>query len=171
MRAKIDAQISAGKLPACCRTLGGTVSDLPGDLIFDTLIYIDVLEHIEDDRAELVSATNHLAPNGTLILLAPAYNFLFSPFDHSIGHYRRYNKDMLIDITPYDLHIEKLFYLDSVGILMSLTNRFFLKQSMPQLQQILFWDHRVLPLSRILDKLTGYSVGRSIVGIWRKITK
>jgi SAM-dependent methyltransferase len=168
MRAEIDALIAAGRLPACCRSEGGFVGTLPAGELFDTLVYIDVLEHIEDDRAELAAAAAHLAPGGALVVLSPAHNFLYSPFDKSIGHWRRYNKRMLREITPPVLRIEKLIYLDSVGMLTSLVNRFLLKQSMPKVEQILFWDRTLLPFARLFDPLTGYLTGRSIVGVWRK---
>lgn len=167
MRTEIDALIAAGRLPACCRTQEGSVGTLPAGALFDTLVYIDVLEHIEDDRAELAAAAAHLAPGGALVVLSPAHNFLFSPFDKSIGHWRRYNKRMLREITPPGLRIEKLIYLDSVGTLTSLANSLLLNQPMPKVEQILFWDRYLLPLSRLLDPLTAYLTGRSIVGVWR----
>jgi hypothetical protein len=168
LRTQIDGLISSGQLPASCRTQSGFVSDLGVSERFDSFIYIDVLEHIENDRAELEAAADHLAPGGTLIVLSPAFNFLYSPFDKSIGHYRRYDKPMLRALTPTNCHLEKLIYLDSVGMATSLVNRFILRQPMPTVEQIIFWDRRVLPFSRFLDPLLGYSFGRSIVAVWRK---
>jgi len=168
LRVEIDRLISERKLPESCRTQSGFVSDLNLSEHFDSFIYIDVLEHIENDRAELDSAAARLAPGGTLIVLSPAFNLLYSPFDKSIGHYRRYDKSMLKALTPSGCRLEKLIYLDSVGMATSLVNRFLLRQSMPTVDQILFWDRRILPFSRFFDPLLGFSVGRSIVGIWRK---
>jgi SAM-dependent methyltransferase len=170
LRVEIDRLISEGKLPGSCRTQSGFVSDLSISERFDTFIYIDVLEHIADDHAELESAAARLAPGGTLIVLSPAFNFLYSPFDKSIGHYRRYDKKMIRALTPTGCHLEKLIYLDSVGMATSLVNRFLLRQPMPTVEQILFWDKRILPFSRFLDPLVGYGFGRSIVAIW-KMTK
>lgn len=168
MRAEIDSLIAAGRLPAICRTQSGFVGTLSREILFDTLIYIDVLEHIEDDRLEIENAAMHLSPGGTLVVLSPAHNFLYSPFDNAIGHWRRYNKQMLRQITPPGMKIEKIIYLDSVGMLTSMANRFLLNQPMPKVEQILFWDRYLLPLSRLFDPLTGYVTGRSILSIWRK---
>ena len=46
--ATIDEKIKAGRLPAVCRTRQGRLEDDP-DALFDTIVYIDVIEHIEDD--------------------------------------------------------------------------------------------------------------------------
>src|SRR5579872_4366058 len=53
-------------------TVCGTLQSLPGQQ-FDTIIYIDVLEHIENDRDELLAAGTHLRPGGHLIVLSPAH--------------------------------------------------------------------------------------------------
>jgi hypothetical protein len=168
LRAEIDRLISERKLPACCATRDGFVSDLNEGETYDTFIYIDVLEHIENDQAELNSAAARLDLNGNLIVLSPAFNFLSSPFDHSIGHFRRYDRKMFRALTPKGCHVEKLIYLDSLGMATSLANRFVLRQSMPTVEQILFWDKRILPLSRVFDALIRYNLGRSILAIWKK---
>src|SRR5262249_3976487 len=87
------------------------------DQQFDTIVYIDVLEHIEDDRKELDIATRHLRSKGHLIVLAPAHQHLFTTFDAAIGHFRRYNRSMLRRISPSSLTIKRLRYLDSFGLI------------------------------------------------------
>jgi len=159
--------VAEGKLPACCQALLGTVADL-GPERFDTLIYIDVLEHIQDDVAEFCMAAERLEPGGRLIVLSPAHQSLYSPFDQAIGHYRRYDRGMLGALTPGNCRLEKCLYLDSAGLLVSLGNRMLLRQSMPTLKQILFWDRRVIPISKVLDRLTGFRLGKSILAIWKR---
>jgi SAM-dependent methyltransferase len=144
----------------------GTLDDLPGRR-FDTILYLDVLEHIEDDRAELDRAAAHLNTGGCVIVLAPAHPFLFTPFDAAIGHFRRYTKTSLLAAATPKLRIERLIYLDSVGLAASLANRLFLKSSMPSYSQIQAWDRMMVPVSRVLDPLLGYHVGKSVLGIWR----
>ena len=63
---------------------------------FDSILYINVLEHIEDDRAELLSAYRALPVGGFLLLFVPALPQLYSKFDRSVGHFRRYYKKELI---------------------------------------------------------------------------
>jgi hypothetical protein len=126
------------------------------------------LEHIENDRAELQEASSRLSAGGRLIVLSPAFNFLYSPFDKSIGHFRRYNRKMYEGLTPTDCTMERLMYLDSVGSAASFVNRMFLSQAMPTVNQILFWDRRIIPVTKWVDRLLRYNVGRSLLGIWVK---
>ena len=73
------------------RIVTGTLSAIEPTEQFETILYIDVLEHIEDDASELARAASHLAFGGNLVVLVPAHQFLFSAFDAAIGHYRRYD--------------------------------------------------------------------------------
>ncbi|MEQ1474101.1 MAG: methyltransferase type 12, partial [Candidatus Acidiferrum sp.] len=132
------------------------------------VIYIDVLEHIENDLAEMARASRLLRKNGTICVLSPAHSWLFTPFDSAIGHFRRHNRPTLSSLSPAGCEIVKLDYLDSVGMLASLSNKILLHQSIPSLQQIKFWDRALVPLSRVLDPLTLHKVGKSILGVWRK---
>lgn len=143
----------------------GTLRNLEGRR-FDTILYIDVLEHIEDDRAELRLAAAHLSPGGALIVLAPAHPWLFTPFDAAIRHFRRYTKRTLANATPPELSREKLIYLDAVCLAASAANRLFLKSAMPSESQIQIWDRLMVPLSRFIDPLLGHQVGKSVLGIW-----
>ncbi|MDE3166165.1 MAG: methyltransferase domain-containing protein [Acidobacteriota bacterium] len=148
-----------------CTVTTGTTADVAAAR-FDTVLYIDVLEHIEDDRAELQRAARLLNPGGSIVVLGPAHQFLFSPFDAAIGHFRRYNRPSLRACSPPGCRLEALFYLDSVGMILSLANRLLLRQSLPTPAQIAFWDRRVVPLSRLLDPLTARRLGKTICAIW-----
>jgi SAM-dependent methyltransferase len=167
-RGIIDEQVRLGRLPACCRTVGGTLQDLPAGASFDSILYIDVLEHIQADATELQLAACRLLPGGRLVVLSPAHPFLHSQFDDAIGHYRRYTSSSLAALQPAGCRLTRSVYLDSVGLLTSLANRFLLKQSLPTREQVLFWDRWLVWLSRILDPLTGYRLGRSILVIWER---
>ena len=162
----LESAVRSGTLPAACRVVPGTVKDLPERDRFDGILYADVLEHIEDDARELSDAALHLSPGGHLIVLSPAYAFLTSPFDSTIGHYRRYHRASLLAAAPETVVPVRMTYLDSAGLLTSLVNRAFLRQSMPTSQQIAFWDRYLIPVSRTLDSLTLGSFGRSILGVF-----
>ena len=153
---------------ARCRVETGSTETFSTRTRFHVVLYVDVLEHIPDDRRELARASALLLPGGTIIVLAPAHQWLYTPFDKAIGHQRRYNKDRLSACTPSDCVIIELMYLDSVGILASLGNC-LARQATPQLRHILFWDRVLVPSSRWVDAFTSYRIGKSIVGIWRKL--
>jgi hypothetical protein len=129
---------------------------------------MDVIEHIEDDAAELRRAAGLLRPNGVIVVLSPAHQWLYTPFDKAIGHYRRYTAARMVAITPPGTRLERNRYLDSVGMLASLGNKLVLNASQPKLKQILLWDRVMVPLSRLVDPLTLYCLGKSVLGIYRK---
>lgn len=156
--------------PSCsdCEVWIGTVGSIVAGESFDTILYIDVLEHIEDDATELQRAAARLNPDGSLIVLSPAHHWLFSEFDRSIGHHRRYTRATLSALNPPGLQLARCFYLDSVGLLASAANRCLLRQPLPTPKQISLWDNTMIPCSRVLDPLTGHSVGKTVVAIWKK---
>jgi SAM-dependent methyltransferase len=153
-----------------CRVVIGTLDAVDPHERFDTILYLDVLEHIEADGEEVRKAAALLSPAGHLIVLAPAHQFLYSPFDSSIGHFRRYNWAGLKALTPVDHRLSRLFMLDSVGFLASLANRLILRSAMPTMAQITTWDRAMVPLSRLLDPLLRYRFGKSVVAIWQAAT-
>jgi 2-polyprenyl-3-methyl-5-hydroxy-6-metoxy-1,4-benzoquinol methylase len=168
MTREIEKAIEAGELPSICEARNGSLNDLSGDEKFDTIIYIDVLEHIEKDGDELKLAARNLKNGGYLVVLSPAHQFLYTPFDKAIGHYRRYNKKSLSKVVPESLRRVKLLYLDSVGVFASLGNKMILQSPSPTHEQIQLWDKKLVPLSRFFDTVFRYKIGKSILGIWQK---
>jgi hypothetical protein len=164
LRVRLAPNITSGRV----HCISGTLEAVDENARFDCILYIDVLEHIADDRAELTRAAEHLTPGGHLIVMSPAHEFLYSNFDRAIGHHRRYNARTLASVAPTGLDLECMRYLDSVGMLASLINRWLLKQSQPTHAQIQLWDKRMIPSSRLLDPLLGFRLGKSILGIWSK---
>ena len=165
---RLHAELQRRGLSQRCHVVHGTLSDLPEHDCFDAVLYLDVLEHIADDSAELRRTVTHLRPGGALIVLAPAHPWLYSDFDRAIGHQRRYTKATMIKTIPPGLTEEFLIYLDSVGLLASGANRFLLHQAIPTSRQIQLWDRVLVSLSRIADPLLRYSLGKSLLGVWRK---
>jgi protein-L-isoaspartate O-methyltransferase len=144
----------------------GTTADLESRERFDTVLYLDVLEHIEEDGAELARVAAQMNPGGSLIVLAPAHDVLYTPFDREIGHFRRYTKSTLRAVAPSGFREDTMAYLDSAGLLASVGNR-LLRRSMPTEAQILFWDRFLVPCSRVLDRLLMGTAGKSILAVWR----
>lgn len=165
---EIETLIRKNKLPNYCKVIKGTLSTVSSDNKYDTIIYIDVIEHIEDDKSEVKLASQYLKEAGTLIVLVPAHQYLFNEFDTALGHFRRYNKKMLKEVVPEGLKEIEIFYLDSIGLLASLANKWFLKQSTPTEKQILFWDNFIITVSKLIDPIISYSLGKTVIGIWKK---
>jgi len=167
MASLLKEKIAAGIINSNCTVINGTI-DNAGNVPFDTIIYIDVLEHIENDQAEMIKAAALLKPGGKLIVLSPAFQFLFSPFDKAIGHFRRYSKKSIQKTIQGRMKNVSIHYLDTAGFFSSLANRLFLRQEYPLEKQIIFWDRFLIPASVFLDKIFFYSFGKSILGIWEK---
>ncbi len=89
------------------------------DKYFDTIVCINVLEHIKADNQALGNMFRLLKPGGTLILLVPIHQFLYGEIDRSIGHFRRYNSSELVTkILNLNLKIimtRKLNLLGAIG--------------------------------------------------------
>lgn len=165
---QLEASLAAQPLPSPVRALCGNTDVLRRDERFDTILYVDVLEHIDDDSAELAKSATHLRSGGHIIVLAPAHQALYSEFDKAIGHFRRYSKASLIAAAPAVLQLVEAYYLDAVGMAASLTNRLLLRASAPTHGQIKFWDRVLVPVSRVIDPVLARSVGKSVVGIWTR---
>jgi SAM-dependent methyltransferase len=170
--AALTAQIPAtlADLPGrgIVQTRTGTLRDLPANETFDTILYIDVLEHIEDDHNEMRLALTHLLPKGKIIVLSPAHPWLFNEFDRALGHYRRYTRRSLRACTPDGATLLEIYALDSCGLMASVANKLFLHQSLPSPKQIAFWDRCLVSLSRWTDPLIGFSLGKSLIGVWQR---
>ncbi len=165
---QLRSEVSALPSPDKIEVREGTLASMPESLRFDTILYVDVLEHIADDRDELARAAAHLTPGGAVIVLSPAHQWLFTPFDTAVGHHRRYTLDALRAITPAGASMTRAEYLDSVGLLASLGNRLLLRQGMPTARQVALWDRVMVPLSRRLDPVLAHRVGKSVLAVWRK---
>ena len=136
---------------------------------FDTIFYLDVIEHIEDDRFELDTAYNLLKKNGHLIIIVPAFQILFSKFDQKVGHFRRYRKEFFKRYSDEkNLKIKKLVYFDFLGFFIILFSKLLnLSNSKKTTLGIKIWNF-LIPLSRLIDKITFHSIGKSIVCIYEK---
>jgi SAM-dependent methyltransferase len=166
--AALEENLRAAPSPVPTRVTVGDIGALSPAEQFDCILYIDVLEHIEDDKGELRRAERHLAPGGHLVVLCPAFQILFSEMDHALGHFRRYTKRTLAAAFPPTLQPVELFYLDSLGMIASLANKFVLRQSAPNEGQVKFWDGTIIPISRVLDRLLFHEMGRSVIVVYRR---
>jgi SAM-dependent methyltransferase len=164
----LQRKLKEGSLPDNCKVINGNIDQLQPTDQFDCILYIDVVEHIPNDKQEIRYATDHLRTGGHLVVLSPAFQFLYSPFDKAVGHYRRYSKKTIRNLTQPSLVLQRCIYLDSAGFFASLSNKLFLKQSYPSLSQVKAWDRGMIPISRVLDPLFFYSFGKSILATWKK---
>lgn len=136
---------------------------------FETILYMDVIEHIEKDEDEVKNAIKKLEQNGYLINIVPAFQFLYSSFDKDVGHYRRYNKESFIKLAEKNnVKIVELKYFDSIGFLILCLSKFLkIRGNNKTKFGIQLWNF-LMPISRLLDLIFFYSFGKSIVCIYKK---
>lgn len=168
MARTLERRVASGALPARVEVHACALAALPELGAVDTILYVDVLEHIADDRAELAEAARRLSPGGHLVVLSPAHEWLYSEFDRAIGHHRRYTFAALAALTPAGLGMVRRRMLDCVGLAASSVNRFVLRSAMPTRRQIALWDRVMVRASRWIDPLLGHRVGKSVLVVWRK---
>jgi len=97
---------------------------------YDTIVCLDVLEHIDDDLIALQNLKNALKPGGVLIISVPALGWLYSHRDEEIGHYRRYNKhELLKKLTDAGFEISTIRFWNLTGLLPYLISEKLLKIS------------------------------------------
>lgn len=132
---------------------------------FDTILYLDVLEHIKDDVSEIKNAYKLLKKNGTLIISVPAFQFLYTLYDKKIGHYRRYNKKSFRSLLKKNnIKKYKMRYFDFVGFFLILMSKIFFKDNINNFSlKIKIWNS-LIPISFILDFiLMKFFFGKSLL--------
>ena len=136
---------------------------------FDTILYMDVLEHIEDDEKEINRALEQLKPGGNIIFFIPAYQFLYSDFDKAIGHVKRYTKHFFLTFKrDKKISITELKYFDSIGFFMALLNKLFNKDKIETIGLgIKIWN-KLIFLSKIMDLIFFNKFGKSLLCIMKK---
>ena len=136
---------------------------------FDTIMYLSVLEHIEDDKEEILQALSKLRKNGNLIICAPAHNFMYSEFDKEIGHFKRYEMNFFKELKFKNAIVLKSFFIDSFGYLLYFINKLvFKKEVYPSKLKVFIWDKLFIPITYIIDFVTFYKLGKNIICVIKK---
>lgn len=135
---------------------------------FDSMVYVNVLEHIEDDRQELLYINNALKSGGSVCIFVPALSWLYSDFDASVGHYRRYHKKQLQELVEEaGFEIVKISYFDIVGIIPWFIFFKLLKKKLTANNATLY-DKIVVPVLRIIESFLPIPIGKNLIVIAKK---
>jgi SAM-dependent methyltransferase len=135
---------------------------------FDSIFYVNVLEHVEDDRAELSLMHRQLNAHGHALIFVPALPALLSDFDRSIGHFRRYRKNELNEkFRNAGFSIIKIKYFDIAGILPWYINFILLKKTLSG-NSVAAYDRIVVPLMSKIEKRLSPPIGKNLLVIAKK---
>lgn len=131
---------------------------------FDSLFILNVLEHLENENTALDNCSFLLKPKGVIVVLVPAYSFLYSKLDRDLGHYRRYTKPKLVNLLKSrKFSIKKSFYFNAVGILGWIYLKILKLRRLPN-SEMQFYD-KLVPLSKRLDAFLANKIGISVIAI------
>ena len=138
------------------------------DKKFDSLFYINVLEHIKNDFAELSIAFDAIKKGGHILIFVPALSWLFSDLDRSVGHFRRYNKiELETLVKKAGFEIVKSKYFDSFGVIPWYFLFVLLKREMGQ-GGVSFYDKFVIPIEKTIEKKIPIPFGKNLLLVGRR---
>jgi SAM-dependent methyltransferase len=136
----------------------------------DSIIYVNVLEHIEDDEVELASLSQCLNPGGRAFLFVPALSWLYGKFDERVGHFRRYARSELQEkLQRASFRIIHLSYFDLPGVLPWWIKYRLLKSDTMEPEAVRFYDRFLVPAIRLIEMRIHPPVGKNIIAIAEKI--
>jgi SAM-dependent methyltransferase len=130
----------------------------------DSILYVNVLEHIEDDVAELQLAREKLAPGGRVFIFVPAMPVLFSKFDRHIGHYRRYGrKELKAKAERAGFNLLMLRWFDLAGIFPWLVKYRLLRSLKMEPAAVNAYDRIAVPVMRPIERLIHPPFGKNLL--------
>ncbi len=129
---------------------------------FDTIVCMNVLEHIKNDKLALKNMLELLNLKGRLVLLVPAFEFAYSDLDKNLGHFRRYTKDSLANLlTTNGYSLMAIRYLNWLGLIGWFINGRILRQELLPEKQLGIFNIIARPLLLVeehVEPLFGLSV-------------
>ena len=135
---------------------------------YETVFLLNVLEHIEDDHRAISNTHFLLKPGGQVIVLTPAYPWLYCRYDKELGHFRRYTRHHLSAVVRaggfQPVHARYFNFLGIPGWL--LLGKILRHKNLEAGEVSLF--NKLVPLGRWLDKLVFRRMGLSVIVTGKK---
>jgi SAM-dependent methyltransferase len=130
----------------------------------DTAVYVNVLEHIEDDERELTTLHSILPASGRLLIFVPANRWLMGTMDHQLRHCRRYTLDELTaKCRSAGFRIQLAEYFDVIGIVPWWLKYCLLKSDRMEPQAVELYDRLIVPISKALERVVTPPIGKSVI--------
>lgn len=135
----------------------------------DSVIYVNVLEHIEDDESELVAIHHALSAQGRVFIFVPALAWLYGAFDERVGHVRRYTKNDLEErLHRAGFKIIVSSYFDLAGVAPWWIKYRLLKSATMQAGAVRFYDRYIVPSARRFESLIKPPLGKNLIVVAEK---
>lgn len=135
---------------------------------YDSIFALNVVEHIEEHELAIKNCKKLLKKDGKLLILVPAFQFLYNKFDEELFHYRRYNHKNLKNLLANSgLEINKTFYFNCAGILGWYVSGSVMKNKMIPKGQMQMYN-MLVPIFKMVDKVVLNKLGLSVVCVGKK---
>lgn len=135
----------------------------------DSVVYVNVLEHIEDDQAELEMIYDTLENKGRCFIFVPALMALYGEFDRRIGHFRRYDKSEIEGkCQAAGFKILKSKYFDFAGMIPWYIKYKLLQSGSLESGAVALYDKFVVPAMRLAENLIIPPIGKNLLVIGEK---
>jgi SAM-dependent methyltransferase len=131
---------------------------------YQSILLVNVLEHIEDDATAVKQLAATLRPGGNLVVWVPAHPALYSEFDRRLGHFRRYRARELSDLVANaGLQRRHIRHVNAVGALAWWLSATRLGGTPTSGRKLLLADRAVVPLIRRLESVRPPPFGLSLL--------
>jgi len=146
--------------------------ELPGRINIgapvQTVVAMNVLEHIEDDVQGLRDLASVVVPGGRIVLWVPAYMQLYGEFDRKVGHWRRYTpKTIRIAVESAGLTVERVRPVNFLGGLAWWLAVRRGGAGAPNRRLVWLYDNIVVPISRAVERIVRPPFGQSVLCVVR----
>ena len=136
---------------------------------FDTVMCVNVLEHIEDDSGGAANVQGRADPRGRVLIFVPAVQAAYGPLDAELGHHRRYSKPTLAKaFADAGLDLVTLRYTNPIGLIGWMYNAHVSKSTAHSLTQVKLFETLVAPWALPLERLITPPIGLSLVAVGRR---
>lgn len=135
----------------------------------DSIVYINVLEHIEDDNLELETAHDCIEIGGHVCIFVPAMPALMSDFDRRIGHFRRYRKrELAKKCQDAGFSISSIRYFDLPGVLPWFIKYRLMRSLKMESGSVQLYDKAVVPIIKPVESIISPPFGKNLLVIAQK---
>src|SRR5688500_1850523 len=136
---------------------------------YDSALLINVLEHLQDDRAAVRKARSELRMDGSLVIFVPAFELLMSGLDRRLGHYRRYTIGSLHKLLEgAGFTVTALRYYNLTGFLGWLWRFRILGRTEQSPALVRFFDRVILPVQLRVERALPLPLGQSVYAVAKK---
>lgn len=146
--------------------LGDPPNDDWSSFKLDTVVCINVLEHVDDHARALAFMHSILQPGGRTVILVPAFMFLYGTIDARIGHIRRYTRKTLLPVMrDSGFSVERTFYMNVIGMAGWFWNNRIRRIKTEEPGQIQFFDRYIASWAEWIEDLIPPPIGLSLIAV------